>query len=487
MNKINESIKEFELDNYLYNHSNKLSLSMSGALDSITRFEMLCYKVKNYLDEEWDKEENKNNQEIIVERQKKAILGYPKEMNYYKDKIREYLKDNKLESEFFPSWYDNLVNAIFNENWGLTGIEPWTRMKNSTSAKIIGERIYFMSPTTGKMVLQPQKITKNRFEQLRRAFIMSDKSKRLDDNYSEVYMYTGERVIIYTGKLVANELNTIVFRKYVVDALTFEEQANRKTIPRDLITALEAIVKIGARIAFIGPVRSGKSTMLTTFQMYEDRSLEGLFIQTDPEIKINEIMPDAPIMSFIAEEKEISSLPAKIVRTDADYVVVAEGRDGYAYNLIVESANKGTIRNKTTLHLSDVEDFCYDIANKIITVYGGNLDYQIVKVAKSFDYIFEMIQLPGNKNEKRLKSIYELRYNYDTYQISYHRICQYFPETDSWRFYYTLGNKIKEIGKFENPAALQILDNTLKKLAENAPMEEKVLTPVYTKIEVKQQ
>lgn len=476
--------QEFKLDEYLHSHSSKVSLAMSGALDSISRFQILCNKVKEYLDEEWNKEENRNNQEVILERQKRAILGYPKEVNYYKDRIREYIKHNKLDNEYFPKWYSNLVDSIFNENWGIAGIEPWTKLSNSTSAKIIGERIYFMNPVTGKMELQPQKISKTRFEQLRRALIMSDRSKRLDDDYTEVYMYSGERVIIYTGKLVAHDLNTIVFRKYIVNALTFGEQANRGTIPRGLIPALEAMVSIGVRVAFIGPVRTGKSTMLTTFQMYEDRSLEGLFIQTDPEIRINEIMPDAPIMSFIAEGEEASNLSSKIVRSDADYVVVAEGRDGYAYNLIVEAANKGTIRNKTTLHLSDVEDFCYDIANKIITVYGGNLDYQIVKVAKSFDYLFEMVQLPENKNNKRLNSIYELRYDHDTHEISYHRICQYFRETDSWKFYYTLGDKVKSIGKFENPIALQILDNTLKKLAEDMPMDEKVLKPFYGKVSV---
>jgi pilus assembly protein CpaF len=350
-------------------------------------------------------------------------------------------------------------------------------MPDSSSAKIIGDRIYFL--INGKMVLQPQKISAARFEQLRRALIMSDKSKRLDDNYTEVYMYTGERVIIYTGSLVVEGQHTIVFRKYVVDALTFEEQARRNTIPSDLIPALEALVKMGVRIAFVGPVRTGKSTMLTTFQMYEDKSLEGLFIQTDPEIRINEIMPGAPIMSLIADGEESATLPKKVVRSDADYVVVAEGRDGYAYNLIVESANKGTIRNKTTLHLSDVEDFCYDIANKIVTVYGGNLDYQIVKVAKSFDYLFEMVQLPNNKNNKRLKSIYELRYDYDTHQISYHRICQFVVKTDSWGFYYDIGKKVREIGSFEDQTALQVFENNLKSLASKYPIDEKVLRPVY--------
>ena len=300
-------VEEFCLDEYLSEYKNQISRSMAGALDTNTRFEILCDKVKSYLDQEWEREHSRNNSEVLVERQKKAILGYAAEVNYYKDKIREYLKANNLESEDYPPWYQHLVDAIFHQNWGIAGIEPWMRMPESSSAKIIGERIYFL--INGKMELQPQKISPRRFEQLRRALIMSNTSKRLDDNYTEVYMVTGERVIIYTGNLVAEGQSTIVFRKYIVEALTFEEQARHHTIPKCLIPALEAMVKMGVRIAFTGPVRSGKSTMLTTFQMYEDKSLEGLFIQTDPEIRINEIMPGAPIMSLIADGEEASKNP----------------------------------------------------------------------------------------------------------------------------------------------------------------------------------
>ncbi len=474
-----EVMEEFKLDEYLSGAKNKATQSLSAALDTNTRFYILCDRVKTYLDEDWLNEHNKGNTDVLLERQKRAILGYISEVNYFKDKIKEYLKANSLEDESFPTWYENLVDAIFHENWGLTGLAPWMKLSDCSSAKIIGEHIYFL--INGKMECQPQKISSRRYEQLRKALMLSDRSKRLDDNYTEVYMLTGERVTIYTGNLVVEGQQSMVFRKYIVEALTFEEQAQRQTIPHHLIPALEALVKIGARLAFIGPVRTGKSTMLTTFQLNENKNLEGLFIQTDPEIRINELMPGAPIMSLIADGEELVGLSKKIVRSDADYVIVAEGRDGYAFNMIVEAANKGTLRNKTTLHLSNVEDFAYEIANKIVGIYGGNLDYQIVKVAKSFDYIFEMVQLPNNKAHKRLKSIYELRYDYQTHEITYHRVCAYDYLNDTWTFAYDIGRKIEEIGSYENPAALLVFKSTLKVLAEKYPMEEKlVVRPVYS-------
>lgn len=472
-------MEEFKLDEYVAGLKNKAAQSLTGAMDTNTRFHILCDRVKAYLDEDWLKEHNKSNTDVLIERQKKALLGYVSEVNYFKDKIREYLKAYNLESESFPGWFDNLVDAIFHQNWGLAGIAPWMKLADCSSAKIIGENIYFL--INGKMELQPQKVSAKRYEQLRKALMLSDRSKRLDDNYTEVYMLTGERVTIYTGNLVVEGQQTMVFRKYIVEALTFEEQVRRKTIPRELIPMLEAMVRMGLRLAFIGPVRSGKSTMLTTFQMNENRSLEGLFIQTDPEIRINELMPGAPIMSLVADGEQLVSLSKKIVRSDADYVIVAEGRDGYAFNMIVEAGNKGTLRNKTTLHLSNVEDFAYEVANKIVGVYGGNLDYQIVKVAKSFDYILEMVPLPGNKAMKRLKSIHELRYDYRTHAITYLRICEYDYQNDCWAFTYDIGKRIEEIGGVEDPVALSVFKSMLKALAQNYPMKEKVvIRPVYS-------
>ena len=115
-------------------------------------------------------------------------------------------------------------------------------------------------------------------------------------------------------------------------------------------------------------------------------------------------------------------------------------------------------------------------------MYGGNLDYQIVKVAKYFDYIFEMIELPSNRSQRRLKSIHEIRYDNMNHEISYHRICEYDFHSDSWTFSYDIGPRIEEIGEVEDSAALSVFKSTLESLAKKYPMKEKVvLKPVYSK------
>lgn len=478
-----EKRKVFRLEQYL-SKSLQLQITKTGAsLDRNARFLYLCDKIQRYFQETFETEQSDNdkNTSKLLERQKNAIIGYVNEVNFFKDKIGEYLTKNHLRDEAFPSWYPNLVDAVFQENWGLAGIAPWMHMSESSSAKIVGDRIYFL--IDGKMVQQKQSISFERFDQLRQALLLDTPKKRLDEDYSEVYMLSGERITIFTGDRVVRGQSSMIFRKYVVKVLTFEEQAERKTIPFEMIKLLKSMVRMGVRVVFAGPMRSGKTTFLMTYQSYEDPALEGVLIQTDPEIRIHEVMPTAPILSIIADGDDMARVTKDIRRSDANYIVVAEGRDAHAFNLIVDVANQGVRRNKTTMHLSQPEDFCYDVANKIITEFGGKLDYQIAKVAKSFDYIFELVELPDDRSQKRLKSVFQIEYDFSTHTISYHKICSFDKVSDSWTFHHYIGKTVREIGQYEDEDAMHSFDTELKRLATLFPYTgDSTMIPIYGKL-----
>lgn len=474
-------IKPWHLDDYINNIKSKkiTDAAVSNGFDRYANFHSICAQVRKFFNDEWDEElqsKGERKEEIIAERHKRALIGYPAEVNYFKAKIRDFLKSHNLENENHPSWYDNLVDAIFHENWGLAGIAQWMSMKESSSAKIIGDRIYYF--INGKAVLQEQKISPERFEKLRKALLLPTPKKRLDEQYSEVFMHSGERIAIYYGDLVFEGQNIMVFRKYIVDKLTFEEQAHRGTIPFDCIPFLKAMVAIGPNVAFVGRVRSGKTTFLSTYQAYEDHSLEGIAIQNDPEIPFHKYYPDAPIISLIADGTELRNITKKIVRSDADYIIMAEARDAHDFNCLLETGDKGTTRCKTTIHLRKVANFCYNIASKIQQEYGGSLDYLISKVADTFNYIFEFISLPNNRAQKRLKGIYEIQYQDG--RIEFHQICKYNAKSDCWTFKYDIGNAVKELGQEENAEAFRVFQNELKILSEKFPMEgDNIIIPFY--------
>ena len=453
---------------FVFNHRNNLE-----------GFQKICSDLKDYFMYEWEHEQGKTNEatDKLLEYQKKAIIGYNQEVSFFKSKINEYLKKNGIQHQWYPDWYSDLTSGIFHENWGIAGIAKWKEMKDSTSAKIIGERIYFL--INGRMQLQQQRISKERLRQLRKALLLRNPEIRLDEKYAEVYMLDGTRITIFDEGLGKEAI--IVFRKYIIESFTFEEQANRGTIPVEVIPLLRAKVRIGYNINFIGPVRSGKTTFLETWQSYEDQKLEGIMVETDPEIPLHLIMPQAPIMQIVADGNNLKNIIKPLMRGDGDYLIMAEARDAVALYIAIKVTNKGTRRVKSTFHTSDATDFVYDAANDIVQEFGGELWPTIIKVAKGFHYLYEFVQLK-DKSKKRLKGIYEIRYNPKQFEITIHQIMKYNFLEDDWTYKSDIGQDKEEIAIQEDYEAFKIFRDELSKLAEKKPMkDEHISIPSYFK------
>lgn len=443
-------------------------------------FQRICKEVMVYFEADWDREQGKGAEasDKLLMTLNRAIIGYEKEVNYYRSKIQDYLKNNNILNAWHPTWYEDLVSAIFHENWGFAGIQAWKAIPDSSSAKIIGDRVYFL--INGKMQLQEQRFSKERLKQLIRALMMRTPEVRISDGTAEVYMLDNTRIKIFMDTLA--KLPVVIFRKYIINDYRFEEQAKRNTIPFAMIPMLDAMTQIGYNVAFLGPVRSGKSTFLETWQNYEDKTLEGIQVETDPEIQQHLLNPDAPIIEIVADGERLRPLMKDLVRSDADYMIMAEARDGVAAKIGLKVTAKGTRRVKITFHTSDPVDFAYDFAEEIVSEFGGDLFTTIVKVAKGFHYLFELCQLK-DKSQKRLKGVYELRYDPKTFNISVHQIVKYDFLRDDWTFKFDVGKDKEEIAYQEDYEAFKIFRNELEKLSKQKPMlEDNVFIPSYMKL-----
>jgi pilus assembly protein CpaF len=472
------SLKPFSLEKYYFELTGeKKEEVINITKDELSRFYNLCNAIYYYFQEEWEREGV--NIETL-ERQKAAILGKQLEVKFFKEKIEEYLKFNNKMAEWYPSWYMDIVDAIYQECWGLCGIAEWkysAKYKNSQSAKIIGNKIFFMN--NGKMILQEQTITDERRGQLIRALLLNRKNVIYKDDKAELHMEDDTRITIFGNRITKKNMEVIIFRKYIIPNYTFEEQAERHTIPKDSITFFKNFAKVGYNVCFTGAVRSSKTTALQIWQNYEDPTLEGIMVEESPEISIEKMMPNSPFVQLVVTENELESVIKKVMRSDADYIICAEARDGKSLNLVIRAANKGTRRCKTTYHTTDPIDFCYDVADEITKVYGGNQYNTIIKVAKSFHYILHFVQL-NDKSQKRLKGIYEIRFNQLEQEISIHQICKYNYSSDDWSFKYDVGKDKEIIGSEENIDAINGFKEELKILAQRYPMEgDNVYKPNY--------
>lgn len=408
--------------------------------------------------------------------QKEAILGYPESVKIYKDKITDYLLNRNRRGEWYPAWYSDLVSGIFHEVWGLAGLAEFfsEKYKDSSSAKIIGENIYFF--VNGRQQLMPQKIDAERRAQLVKALCTDDKGAgQTNKDSHEVYMQDGSRVKIYNRAITMKDQDSIVIRRYVIPEYTFDVQVERKTIEEDMVPLFKEMIKLGYNLLFTGAVRTAKTTFLQTFLSYEDPTLEGMLIQTDPEVDVKKILPNAPVISLIADTDErMNNIVKEILRSDMDWLAYAEARDGASLLTAIRVAKKGTRRVKLTFHSRSPEAVCSDIATEIISYAPAmSLSNTEKMVASSFDYIFHFIQ-GKDRATKKLKSISELSYDKETDEIKVVPICEYDILTDKWYWTYHISNDKRLTGREEDHEAFERFETLLKELADKHPKREEI-------------
>lgn len=153
----------------------------------------------------------------------------------------------------YPPWYRSLAEGIFAELYGLSGLTPWAydeteEYKNSSSAKLIGDRMYCL--IDGRSVLQPQRISENRRQQLKRAFLLTAPKERIEKGFHEVYLHNGIRITIYSGDRTKPGQDVMVFRKYILRELTFEKLAELGTIPAESVELFKTMVRLGFNVLF---------------------------------------------------------------------------------------------------------------------------------------------------------------------------------------------------------------------------------------------
>lgn len=445
-------------------------------------FFALCDTVEEIFEKEWKSAQEWEKQEKL-EKEKRAIMGYEEDIDFYKERISQVLeKQLTKDSISCPPWYQTLEDGIFAELYGLAGLDPWAydrslEYKKSSSAKLIGDNLYCL--IDGKTVLQPQKIQKKRRQQLKRALLLATPQERVEKGFHEVYLRNGIRITIYSGERTKEGQDILVFRKYVLKELTFEKLAALGTIPSESVELFKTMVKLGFNVLFSGQVRAGKTAFMQTWQRYEDCALEGMAIATDPETPWHLLMPEAPIMQIVADGKDLEVISKSLLRGDNDYVLIEEMRDAEAFRLAIDITSAGTARSKATIHSGNPQDIPYKMATAIISKFGGNFRGLVSQIFRNFNYVLEFCQVPEDRSQKRLKSISEYRYEEERDQVSIHQICKYDWEESKWCWKNDIGEDKRDMGRLQ-PEEFKKMESMLALLERKNPiLENTVIYPRY--------
>ncbi len=449
-------------------------------------FYALCKSVEATFEREWRGAQEWEKEEKLA-REKRAIMGYEEDCKYYIERIKEAIGEILGEKVIYcPPWYRSLEDGVFAELYGLAGLSPWVydqteEYRNSSSAKLIGERLYCL--IDGKSELQPQRIPLERRNQLKRALLLATPEERIEKGFHEVYLHNGIRISIFSGDKTKDNEDIMVFRKYLFKELTFEKMAELGTIPSDSVELFKVMTKLGFNVLFTGQVRAGKTAFMQCWQRYEDPSLEGMAIATDPETPWHKIMPEAPIMQIIADGKDLQLISKALLRGDNDYVLLEEMRDAYAYKLALDITSIGTVRSKATIHAGDSLDIPYKMAAAILAEFGGDYKGILSQIFKNWHYAFEFYQEPKDRSQKKLKSIKEYRYDIEKDRVSIHTICKYDNDDKRWKWKWDIGEDKMQMANMQ-PEEFKKMKNMIKMLESRNPiMENHVVYPRYYKSE----
>lgn len=409
-------------------------------------FEEACETVLRVFESEWRTFSDHERTERL-EKEKRAIMGFKEEMDEYKSAIARIVEEKGLTDAECPEWYKNVPEGIFHELYGLAGLAPWAydekeEYASSSSAKLIGDRLYCL--IGGVSVLQPQQIKTERREQLKRSLLMSAPKERLEQGFHEVYLRNGIRITIYSGERTKPGQDVMVFRKYLLEDLTFESLEKLGTTPEGSSELFRCFVSTGMNVLFAGPVRSGKTTFLRIWQSYENRCLEGAAVATDPETDWYQIMPDAPIMQLVADGKQLEEITRPLMRGDNDYIILEEMRDAVAFKTALEIASVSTGRCKATVHIGDAASLPFMMAERIRHRYGGSTEDIMKRIADSFDLVFEMRQDEQDRSRKKLMAITQYYTDPESGLPSFSRLMVYDPVTGRWKWNRELSPKITE-------------------------------------------
>ena len=87
-------------------------------------FEEACVCVRAIMEGRW-RAAGDEEKARILEREKRAIMGYEEEILDYQKSISEILREEGLGTVPCPAWYRDAAEGVFAELYGLAGLTPW--------------------------------------------------------------------------------------------------------------------------------------------------------------------------------------------------------------------------------------------------------------------------------------------------------------------------------------------------------------------------
>ncbi|WP_084242417.1 ATPase, T2SS/T4P/T4SS family [Planomicrobium okeanokoites] len=407
-----------------------------------------------------------------------ATLGNKESMDMLIDEINSFLRDSPYQNISYDPMFHSLSHAIFEHIYRFKNFYKWQNNPNSPSAKILGKEIWFK--IDGTFVKQEEEFDSiEEVEEIIRLLEQNNPNFSISEQkpQGELDLPDGTRITLTIPPRTLYP--TIVFRRFIVNNFSFEEQVRRGTIAKEDVPLFKTLARIRANTVIAGGVESGKSTMLKTFYAERPDDLVALMIETHPETFLKRDFPERLVHEFSVVDDDIRSVLKTILRFDHDYVIMQEVR-GVEAEAAIEGASRGTSGLLMTYHVTEPSKVCEQLAQHILDVYPSRRYInEVRRVAQTLQLGVTMKTFPGN--HKRVTSVFEVIYDYDTDSARISYLMKYDAYRQKWDYNDQISDSLIQQLREEGNSTLTDFQALLSERAADSPIQDNIIQPILFK------
>jgi pilus assembly protein CpaF len=469
------SQKRFNIRDYLLEQQFLFEEEKSGSAPRVET-DSIFNKIKRTVIEYFNQRfENSRDHEKTswINKQHEAIIGNRTAIDWFKREIEEFLRRNNLLGSSYPSFYSDIVEATYQETYGLGPISTWwkhEKYNDSQAARILGTQIFFEIPGQTEEL---QDISyQSEADVLRVAKQLSLRSPTTSLNAHnpslQIDMADGTRVTIVIPPWAKRPM--ITFRHFTIRRVSLEDIAAYGTYPYEVVDILRAIAKGRGTTMLCGAVKSGKSTLLSAMIAERKRYDKMMIIQKDfDELKISDHYPQHEVMEFIITEENKSKIFDLVLRSDYEYIVVGELRSLEA-EIFLKACERGLPGALTTYHTPDPENIPSQLADVILDEHPNKSHKaQFERAAKNIHFAIVMEEMKDRS--KRLVNLSVFDWNPYTKEFKTHDLIVWDRKEGIWRYSNYIPNRVLRILEKYAPTETINMQRLLDKLAMQHPVK----------------
>lgn len=297
--------------------------------------------------------------------------------------------------------------------WGLGSLESVYRDPTVDEIRVLGTGKVFVSRRGKNEPLDMQLSREEVTRIIERMIPYNETGVGLNESSPmlELVRADGSRLTALCPPVAKGPL--FVLRKHGTIEMTPESLISLKTIDERVWKALRLLVKGRRNILLSGSTNSGKTTLLKMLIGEISPVLAVRILDTDNEIRAEELYPDRDIIELEAHPEagaSMSKLFEKILRLSPDVIIVGEFR-GYGEAVeAIRACTRGHDGSMATTHFSSPEEAVRGTAMMMLEE-GLNLSLKMAmsRVAQAFNIVVQMFadSEAGIKKVESITEIYE--------------------------------------------------------------------------------